>query len=123
MPIDLWINAGTLVGVRSADAESWGAMDNDFMAGLRNSLDYRVFLADIHKWNERLRCGPLDESDRNQGKLMKLVTHNGDEGTFYYGTDLRLIIIKIEMEIIIRKRMRITMFLRIESQQCHSKTK
>ena len=47
MPIDQWINAGTLMGVEFADAESWGATDNDFMAGLRNSLDCRDFLVDV----------------------------------------------------------------------------
>ena len=85
VPIDQWINAGTLMGEESADAESWGATDNDFMAGLRNSLDCRDFLVDIPKWNQRFRCGPLDESDRNQGILVNLVTHNEDEGTLYYG--------------------------------------
>lgn len=87
MPIDQWINAGTSMGVEFTDAESWGATDNDFMAGLRNSLDCREFLVDIPKWNQRSRCGPLDESDQNQGNLVKLVTHHEDEGTFYYGTE------------------------------------
>ena len=30
VPIDQWINAGTLMGEESADAESWGATDNDY---------------------------------------------------------------------------------------------